>query len=154
MIHIKAPQDTGFESFTKIFLAGSIEMGTAEKWQDKVANALDRRRVIVFNPRRDDWDSSWEQDPTPGTQFEQQVSWELNHIDRSDIVVFYFDPETKSPITLLELGMALAARKRVIVCCPDGFFRKGNVVVTCAKFGVEVLNTLDELIFKLEDATS
>lgn len=134
-----------------IFTAGSIEMGKAEPWQDKLVNEFtENDNVVFFNPRRPDWDSSWVQDPTPGTQFHTQVSWELDHIEKANIVVFYFDPKTQSPITLLELGHTLGQYKNIIVCCPDGYFRKGNVVITCAKHNVEVLNTYEELVTNLK----
>ena len=134
----------------KIFTAGSIEMGKAEPWQDRLVKIFDNNDKVVFmNPRRADWDSSWAQDPTPGTKFHTQVSWELDHIEKADIVVFYFDPKTQSPITLLELGHCLGSHKRVIVCCPDGFFRKGNVVITCARHNVPVLNTFEDLVKEL-----
>lgn len=38
-------------------------------------------------------------------QFRQQVEWELNALSVADLIVFYFDPATRSPITLLELGL-------------------------------------------------
>lgn len=149
MIEIKAPDSSSFDSFKKIFTAGSIEMGAAEPWQDELAKRLEGLKVIVFNPRRDDWDSSWVQDPTPGTQFHTQVSWELDHIEKSDLVVFYFDPKTQSPITLLELGHVLGKSRYCIVCCPDGYFRKGNVVITCARNGIQVLNSKEEFFDKI-----
>jgi hypothetical protein len=139
------------DGITKVFTAGSIEMGKAEPWQDKLVKKYENNDSVLFlNPRRSDWDDSWIQDPTPGTQFHTQVSWELDHIGISDIVVFYFDPKTQSPITLLELGLALGTGDNVIVCCPDGYFRKGNVVITCATYGVSVLNTFDELTEELD----
>jgi nucleoside 2-deoxyribosyltransferase len=133
-----------------IFLAGSIEMGAAEPWQDEIAAALEGKEVVIYNPRRDDWDSSWKQDPKTGTPFYEQVNWELDHISKADIVVFYFDPKTKSPITLMELGVCLAEGKNVIVCCPDGYFRKGNVVITAGRYNKEVLNSLSSLITTLK----
>lgn len=135
-----------------VFLAGSIEMGKAEPWQDHIATELKDENVVFYNPRRDDWDSSWKQDPTVGTPFEEQVTWELDHINKADIVVFYFDPKTTAPISLLEMGLALEGKKTLLVCCPDGYFRKGNVVVTVKRFNVEVLNSLPELINKLKAA--
>lgn len=59
MKEIKAPNKISDAGHT-IFLAGSIEMGKAENWQDKVVRLLKDKEVIIFNPRRDDWDSSWE----------------------------------------------------------------------------------------------
>lgn len=121
----------------KVFLAGSIEMGKAVNWQTELVEAFkDREDVIFYNPRRDDWDSSWVQSED-NLQFNEQVNWELNALEDADIVVFYFDPATKSPITLMELGLMAGnpenARK-CIVCCPEGFWRKGNVDVLCSKF--------------------
>lgn len=150
MIEIKAPDDSQFESFTKIFLAGSIEMGKAEMWQDRLAKDLMNEKVILFNPRRDDWDSSWVQDPTPGTQFHQQVNWELDHIRRADMVVFYFDPETQSPITLMELGYCIGTNKPIVICCPEGYFRKGNVVIMSRLVGATPVDTYDEFLSKIK----
>lgn len=152
MIEVKAPERIGFEApIKKVFLAGSIEMGKAEKWQDRLARELADKSVVLYNPRRDDWDSSWIQDPTPGTQFHEQVSWELEHINKSDLVVFYFDPATQSPITLLELGLVIGSGKRAIVCCPDGYFRKGNVVISSELKNIPVLNSFEELLAQLQD---
>src|SRR5690606_22033053 len=103
---------------TTIFLAGSIEMGRAIPWQDKLAEIFSAEdKLVILNPRRPDWDSSWKQDPTPGTKFHEQVTWEQDYIEAADIVVFYFDPKTQSPITLLELGQNLNNSKTIIVCC-------------------------------------
>jgi hypothetical protein len=125
-------------------------MGDSIDWQSKVQEELKAFDIVIYNPRRDDWDSSWKQDPTPGTNFHGQVTWELDHIEKADIVVFYFDPKTKSPITLLELGKCLGEKKKILVACPDGYFRKGNVVITCKRNDVDVLNSLSEVISKLK----
>ena len=148
VIHCKPPQL--YTLTPRIFLAGSIEMGRAEPWQDRLANELVDQDVILFNPRREDWDSSWVQDPTPGTKFHEQVMWELDHINKADCVIFYFDPNTQSPITLLELGYVIGSRKQTIVCCPDGYFRKGNVVITSNLIGLPVLNSFEELSVQLQ----
>jgi hypothetical protein len=131
-----------------IFLAGSIEMGLAEPWQEKLVNEFKDSGLTFLNPRRDDWDSSWEQKAS-NPQFSQQVNWELDALEYSDIIVFYFDPKTQSPITLMELGLFASYNlgcKPIVVCCPDGFWRKGNVEIVCNRFGINVLNTFDELV--------
>lgn len=128
-----------------IFLGGSIEMGAACPWQDRVIDALSDRKGVILNPRRDDWDSSWEQDPTPGTKFHEQVTWELDGQERADILAFYFDPNTKSPITLLELGLGLGNIQPIIVYCPKTFWRYGNVKITCNRNGIPVYE--DEALF-------
>jgi len=112
-------------------------MGVAEDWQTMLTKKLRFQDVIIMNPRRDDWDSSWEQDIN-NKKFYEQVTWELSNIEEADLVVFYFDPETKSPITLMELGYVLGLDYRfvgpkAIVCCPEGFWRKGNVDIICTR---------------------
>ena len=127
----------------KVFLAGSIEMGLAENWQTRVIRALENRdNIIVFNPRRNDWDSSWEQSQD-NPRFSEQVSWELKHLEIADVILVYFDPKTKSPISLLELGLF---SRKAIVCCPHGFWRKGNVDIVCMRYHIPMFNTIDELI--------
>ena len=126
-----------------LFLAGSIEMGAAENWQEQVALVLGQR-CIILNPRRDDWDSSWIQDMANPT-FLEQVSWELAAMERADTILMYFSPGTRSPITLLELGL-FARSGKLIVCCPQGFWRRGNVDIVCKRYGVPVVESLETLI--------
>lgn len=137
-----------------IFLAGSIEMGVAEEWQKVVIERLSQQEyaenLLVLNPRRDDWDSSWVQDIT-NDQFRSQVQWELDSIEKSDLTLVYFDPETQSPITLMELGLLAKLHNDVIVCCPDGFWRKGNVQVLCDKYNMKLTNTKDEFFSTVEE---
>ena len=124
-----------------VFLAGSIEMGFSEDWQTKLANDLKDVPVTLFNPRRDSWDSSWEQRIT-NEQFRYQVNWEMNMLECSDIIFLYFSPETKSPISLLELGLHADSGK-MLVCCPDGFWRKGNVEIVCARHGIPLYDDIN-----------
>ena len=136
-----------------IFLAGSIEMGVAEDWQSKVIDLIpdnDLWNICIFNPRRKDWDSSWEQS-IDNKQFKQQVNWELNSLDHSDIIFFYFQPGTKSPISLLELGMCAESRDRkIIVCCPEGYWRKGNIDIICERFDLPVYTSLEEAVLEIK----
>jgi hypothetical protein len=151
-IELKAPDFSIYTSpfkvsnSIKIFLAGSIEMGNAVDWQTKVVKELNdfTKDLIFLNPRRDSWDSSWVQS-IENEQFYEQVTWELDALDKSDYIFMYFDPNTKSPISLLELGLYASSRK-LIVACPDGFWRKGNVEVVCERFNIPLLNNLDDLI--------
>lgn len=144
---IKPPSEVDFESIDTpiIFLAGSIEMGAAENWQERISNDIEDTGIphTILNPRRDDWDDSWEQSIN-NPQFKEQVSWELDGIEQCDIVAFYFDPDTKSPITLLEMGSVIDSGKEVVICCPDGYWRKGNVEVVADRAGFTILNSYDE----------
>ena len=136
-------------SKTSVFLAGSIEMGTAIEWQNIVADALTGLNVNVFSPRRDDWDSSWTQS-IDNPMFKSQVTWELDHLTACEIVFFFFDPATKSPISLLELGLTTNQRSNIIVVCPPEFYRKGNVDIVCEYFSIPCFDSLQEGITELK----
>lgn len=126
-----------------VFLAGSIELNTAVNWQEELTKLVQPLPGIILNPRRDSWDSSWEQ-KFANVKFREQVEWELDAQDMADRIVMYFDPNTKSPITLLELGL-YADSNKLIVCCPEGFWRKGNVDIVCKRYEIQQVNTLTDL---------
>lgn len=149
-LEIKAPNEVPtFTDKVKVFLAGSIEMGSAIDWQKEIVEKLKDENILFLNPRRDDWDSSWTQSIT-NLQFRTQVTWELDNLDTADFIIMYFAPNTKSPISLLELGL-YATTNKMIVCCPEGFWRKGNVEIVCDRYNIELVNTLDELIISLKN---
>jgi len=150
---VKAPH--GYKHLTDlplVFLAGSIEMGAAEEWQDRLsALILDLDKdVVVLNPRRDDWDSTWVQS-IDNPMFREQVDWELDALDAADAVAMHFDPATKSPITLLELGLYASIEhswgisSKVVVHCPEGFWRKGNVDIVCRRLSIPIAPSLERL---------
>lgn len=143
MKHVQAPNDVPLLG-KKLFLAGSIEMGAAEQWQQRVVDFLKDSHWTVLNPRRDDWDSSWEQ-KWENEQFREQVLWEIKAQEIADYILMYFDPETKAPITLLELGL-FADSDKLIVVCPDGYWRKGNVEVVCRYYDIPLHKELDRAL--------
>jgi Nucleoside 2-deoxyribosyltransferase like len=149
MREVKAPSPPVFER--RIFLAGSIEMGLAEQWQERIVEALsDVSGLVILNPRRDDWDASWEQ-RADNPQFSEQVNWELDMLDAADIVVMYLAPDSTSPVSLLELGL-WAHSGKLKVCCPEGFWRRGNVEIVCMRHRIPLFENLDDLIGDLRAA--
>jgi hypothetical protein len=144
VIQVKAPAPFAHLPRPFLFLAGSIEMDRAERWQDRVVADLSGVDVTILNPRRDNWDSTWKCE-IDNEQFREQVEWELDALEAADVIAMYFAPDTRAPITLLELGL-YAKSKKAIVCCPAGFWRKGNVDVVCARYGVHTEPDLASLI--------
>lgn len=141
----KAPQAVYSSGAFKIFLAGTIDMGNSENWQEHITQAFQNKgiEIEILNPRRDDWDSSWKQsinDP----QFYQQVNWELNGLDKADYIIMNFLPDSKSPITLLELGL-YADSGKIMVICPDEFYRSGNVHIVCDRYNIPLFKSLEEI---------
>ena len=146
MKEILAPNPvTQFDN--SLFLAGSIDMGNAENWQQRIVTDLEHCEGIILNPRRTDWDSSWEQSIN-NPQFNEQVTWELDGLTKANTIFFYFDPNGLAPITLMELGYVIQ-KNNIIVCCPDGYWRKGNVEIICNRHGITVHNTYEDALVDL-----
>lgn len=146
----KAPQNISKvkTNSSRVFLAGSIENGAAEPWQHEMSKYFQNFGLDILNPRRDSWNSSLEQ-KYDNPEFYQQVNWELNALEKTDIILMYFDPRTKSPISLLELGL-YARSKKIFVVCPDGFYRKGNVEIVCDRYNIPIFDNIDAFKFFFE----
>lgn len=137
------------QNLKTIFLAGSIEQGKADDWQQEIIKELARYNCLILNPRRKQWDSSWEQ-TIDNPLFYEQVEWELSAQEQADIIAMYFAPNTLAPISLLELGL-FAASQKLVVCCPLPYWRKGNVDIVCKKYNIPTVNNLAELISFLKN---
>ena len=135
----------------KVFLAGTIDMGNSENWQEKFIQKLKEQNTKgffgksyhIYNPRREDWDETWVQ-TFENPQFFQQVNWELDAMEKADYIVMNFLPDSKSPITLLELGL-FAKSGKLFVICPDEFYRSGNVQIVCNKYNIPLYKSIEEL---------
>lgn len=148
---VTSPQPLPIDSRRpRVFLGGSIDMGGAPDWQAAMTAALSDMDVVILNPRRPDWNPAWRPDADE-PEFRRQVEWELNALEASDVIIMYFAPGTQSPVSLLEMGLHARGGK-LIVLAPDGFWRKGNVDITAAAYGVHQVKTMDELTVAVRDA--
>jgi hypothetical protein len=143
-----------------VFLAGSIEMGYAGEWQKIAIGNLgswmcdrDVAQAVVFNPRRDDWDDSWVQS-VHNANFNEQVNWELDNIEKADVVFFYFEEKTMSPITLLELGLCIGMKKKMVVAAHPDYQRNGNIRITCMRARIPVHKSLTIGLARLQNVLS
>lgn len=154
MVHtnyFESPSNIAYRNFNtkSVFLAGSIEQGKAEDWQSKIRDTLLMKGYTVFNPRRKDWDPSWKQnyvDP----QMNQQIGWEDNALNQADYIIFYLQPGTMSPISLYEFGKFVHSGK-VLMVCPEGFYRKANVDYECAKYNVPQFDSVEAAVSYLDN---
>jgi len=141
-VHCNPPEPPTYRKFS-VFTAGSIEMGKAVQWQGHMATLLSPLPITVTNPRRGHWDPS----VTPEAKdaaFRHQVEWELGALEQADVICFFFDVNTMSPVTLLELGL-WAASDKVIVCCDPRYWRAGNVHLVCDRYAIPVVDTFAAL---------
>lgn len=147
-LQIVARPPSQFEVVGKsVFLAGSTERNIAPDWQSHIASLLSSRLPdqphTILNPRRDDWDSSWKES-IHDERFREQVNWELDAQDAASFIAMYLHPGTKGVVSLLELGLHAKNPGKVVVCCPDGYWRKGNVEVVCQRYGVKLCEQFEQ----------
>lgn len=135
-----------------VFLAGSIDQGHADPWQDRVVEALRGQSGTLLNPRRPEWDASWRQS-IEEPQFRAQVEWELDGLEQADVVAMFLAAGSRAPISLLELGLT-ARSGRLLVACEPGFWRRGNVEVVCARHRVPLHESLEQLVESLAQRLS
>jgi hypothetical protein len=147
---VKAPGKYELTKYS-IFLAGAIDQGQAVDWQKRVADSLRDLDILVLNPRRDDWDASWEQS-ADNPEFRQQVEWELKAQEDADMVIFVFTKDSKAPITFLEFGL-FAPRENhdAMVCAEEGFYRQANLDIACERYDIPIYHNLDEMIADLHE---
>lgn len=139
---ILAPQPYEPQGEKSVFLSGSIDKNNPT-WQEKLGQKLLSANCTILNPHRPDWDHTWKQD-IEDEKFSAQVRWELDMMEKADVIAIYFSPESQAPLTLLELGL-FSRTGKVIVACPKGYWKRGNVQVVCERFGIELVANEEEL---------
>lgn len=118
-----------------IFLAGTIDNGNSYNWQyylsADLADMKDKKyNFTIYNPRREKWN--------PNDDIKYQIRWEQEYLDKADTILMYFDSKSKSPITLLELGL-YAQSNKILVVLGRGFYRSDNVIETCNKYRIPII---------------
>ena len=140
-----------FDDTFKIFLAGTIDNGESDDWQYDVflhlaifteminENSVNSfKQFTVFSPRR----KNWKEDATQ-EDIEEQIKWEQEKLDEADLIVMVFQDNSKSPISLLELGLYGPQGKLICFCTPN-FYRYTNVKLTCEKWGIPLIEQLSD----------
>jgi len=140
-----------------VFTAGSIEMGDAIDWQPLMAARLSHLPITVCNPRRPkpyNWNPALANVPDDTdaklTPLQAQIDWELDALEQATVICFFFDVWTKSPVSLLELGL-WASSKKLVVCCGQSYHKSGNVKRTCERYNIPFVETFEQLVGKVED---
>jgi hypothetical protein len=141
--HCMPPYTPVYHKYS-LFLAGSIEMGAAVQWQKRLVEYLQDLPITVTNPRRGNWDPNVDtkaEDP----KFRSQVIWELDALTAATVICYFFDVDTISPVTMLELGL-WAHSGKIIVCCGEKFKRSGNVKLVCDRYDIPFVQSFEKLV--------
>ena len=118
-----------------VFLAGGIT--NCYNWQQDVIDHLKYfekyypalKNAIVYNPRRDDFDTLSEE------EILEQIKWEHNYLERCNLFTCYFDnSESVQPITLYELGK-YSKQKNNVITVVNGYKRMNDILIQTALDG-------------------
>lgn len=135
---VNAPEPTPFSGRygyrPKVFLGGTIDNGNSEDWQKEVCEKLMKLNIIIFNPRRDPWPSD-----AGDKVVDEQIKWELDRLKESDLIIINILPDSKSPISLMELGL-YAQSYKLMVFCDEKFYRYNNVKNVCEMYNIHLFN--------------
>ena len=123
----------------KVFLAGTIDNGSSDDWQKELITSMSNislsRPIKIYNPRRSEWPSSDDH-----REINRQIEWELYHLEKSDLIVMNILADSKSPISLMELGL-FAKEGKLMVFCPKSFYRYDNVMMVCKRYDIPLFTT-------------
>lgn len=128
------PVSDPYEYKPKVFLGGTIDNGNAEDWQKEVCEKLKGLNIIIFNPRRDPWPSD-----AGDKVIDEQIKWELDRLKETDLIIINILPDSKSPISLMEMGL-YAQSYKLIVFCDEHFYRYNNVKNVCEMYNIHLFN--------------
>jgi len=147
MLYIECPKVLAdvIDSKHRVFLAGGIT--GCPDWQSLVVQKLkDLSNLTVFNPRRELFDFS--------IDCREQITWEFDCMQQSNVIFFYFPKESICPIALYELGRMLAfyrlkGDRHLVIGCDKEYerIRDLEIQVELASQGQLVVHSdLDETV--------
>lgn len=128
--------------YATVFLGGTIDNGDSPNWQQELTDFYKDKDngLILANPRRGDWDK----DATEET-LREQIKWELDMMESADLIIFNILPSSKSPITLMEIGLHVRRTDcRVVVFCAKDYYRYMNVKEVCDRYKVELVESNEQ----------
>lgn len=144
---VKAPEKVELsKNDVSIFLAGSIELGKSENWRETFYKEFnDYSDAILLDPVIDNWNKL--QNPA------EQINWEQDMLEVSDVIAMYINPNTKSPISLMEFGQFIKSKK-LIICCPEGFWKREYLEVMCERNDITLFDNFPDFINKVKEVSN
>jgi len=103
-----------------VFLSGNVT-GVPD-WRAEVIERLKGYKVLIFNPRCGS-DKDF-------VSAEDQIRWEFDHLQKANILVFWFAKGSDSPMTLFEYGRyGINAMRPVFVGADKEYSRRSDVLI-------------------------
>lgn len=139
MIEIKPPTlEQSYLPIDQLFIAGGIS--GCPDWQQQLVQMLNECPCAIFNPRRDNFDTT-----NPAMAYDQ-IIWEEHHLELANHLSFWFPAETLCPITLFELGKYVNTSQRLFIGMDRNYKRRFDVETQ-----VKIVRGEFDFVYSLED---
>jgi len=138
MRYIEAPEHYDGDG-KSLFLAGGIR--NCPDWQSYLADLLKETDLVILNPRRKVF-------PIHEPNIvEKQITWEYNHLERANVVSFWFPKEAINTLTLYELGAWSKTDKIIFVEVHPEYPKKMDIEIQIklARPDVDIVYNLESL---------
>jgi hypothetical protein len=114
------------------------------EWRNKFSDMIGDD-ITIFDPIEDGYDQF------DDVQKANLVAKELQHIEESQIIIFYLTKEWNSQFSMLELGDAVGRGKQVVVCIDGKIDGEEKIRRFCEYRGVLFVDNLDDLVTVTEE---
>jgi hypothetical protein len=105
----------------------------AENWQAQVVRLLQRVDATILNPRRTHFPAN------NLAESRRQIEWEARHLQKADLVAFWFPPQSLCPIALFELGIYTVTKVQIVVGTDPHYARRFDLDVQLSLRSPELL---------------
>lgn len=135
-----------------VFLGGRFSSDQTNDFREVIEQKLsDSDGVILTASNQQDWVGSISEPCIEGdNQFTRHVVWGFLAQEEADMVVLYFDSESNSPTTMLELGLAVQYPDKIIVFCSDDFEQKATVDIVCKYNRIKQVHSIDAVVDEIK----
>ena len=124
----------------RIFLAGAIDKNSPT-WREKVISECSELDVTFINPRNDNYSPEI---------LEKQTVWELEMQRAANLIVFYFPEGYESPLSLVELGLAMNTPKHMVLGVETGFYKVRYLETLAGFYARPIYYSLDKVISAIQ----
>lgn len=132
-MYTQSPVKIKFNSY--IYLSGGIKK--CPRWREEVKRGLGNTDLHVYDPFN----------PAYKDKLEDQVAWEVEAIEMSTAIFFWFPKESLCTKAVLELGTVLYGDKKLFIGMEDGYIRRDHLIahIVAVRSNQNIINDLKRL---------
>ena len=123
-----------------VYLGGYANTEWREEFKSQIA-----RDITIFDPYDKEYDTF------DAEAKANHIAKELEHIEQSEIVVFYMCKHWNSLYSMMQLGEAIGRGKQIIACIAEETEEIEKIERYCEYRGIPIVNNVDDLVANVEE---